>query len=184
MEFNKASGTPDSSQKSEESEYLNTAQIAQRLGVSQSTVARYRSEFVSYLNPYAPPGGGRGYRPKAVEVFKLIRDMKARRATWIEIKQALEAEFGSGESPTEELGYQSFRRSLEAIHQAQMAVVNELHSLLREVNRRLDRLEKSTRQIKSAQKAARERLKEQAQTEPPQPELLFPDKNETGESED
>lgn len=178
-----ASERLDASPQSPESDYLTTSDLAKRLKVSQSTVARYHTEFAAYLSPFAPPGGGRGLKPEALQVLKVIREMKARRASWIEIKQALEAQFGSGATPEETLEGRSFRRSLEAIHQAQQALSNELHLLLREVNRRLDQLEKSARQVRQSRRMAREQeSKGQEESEAPQPGYLFPDRNDSKES--
>lgn len=157
MDIEKASDKFEAQSKSGESVYLNLAEMAARMGVSPSTVARYRSEFAAYLNPFGPPGGGRGLRPEAVKVLEVIKEMKSRRASWIEIKQALEAEFGIGEAAGETLGTQSFRRSLEAIHQAQQVMANELHLLMREINRRLEQLEKGVRRTRLSEKSARER---------------------------
>lgn len=184
MEFDRAPEGDEVRSPGGEAVYLNTAEMAAKLGVSASTVGRYHSEFAAYLSPYAPPGGGRGLRPEAVAVLRKIREMKSRRASWIEIKQVLEAEFGTGEAPGEPLDTRSFRRSLEAIRQAQHVMANEIHLLLREINRRLDQLEKGVRRTRPAEKALRER-KEKRKKAPaaPQPGSLFPNKDKPEERE-
>lgn len=158
-----------------DSAYLSTAEIANRVGVSSSTVARYRSEFAAYLNPYAPPGGGRGLKPEAVEVFLVIKDMKARRASWFDVKGVLEERFGAEEASDEPLGSKSLRRSLEAIRQTQLVMANELHVLLREINRRLDQLEKTARHLHLIEKEeSRSRRSQEKREDVPRPESLFP----------
>ncbi|TKJ42110.1 hypothetical protein CEE37_00080 [candidate division LCP-89 bacterium B3_LCP] len=145
MDFDDRSVGDDPVEEKKESAYLNTADVAALVGVSATTISRYRSEFAAYLNPFTPPGGGRGYKPTAVELFKVIQEMKARRASWFEIKQTLEERFAGKEPGEETLGARSFRHSLETIRRAQLTMANELFALLREVNHRLDKLEKNVR---------------------------------------
>jgi hypothetical protein len=158
-----------------DSTYLSTAEIANRVEVSSSTVARYRAEFAAYLNPYAPPGGGRGLKAEAVDVFLVIKEMKERRASWFDVKGVLEERFGAEESADEPMGSKSFRHSLEAIRQTQLVMANELHVLLREVNRRLDQLEKTARQLHLIDKEEAKSRKHAVEREDlPRPESLFP----------
>lgn len=158
--------------------YHTCAEMAARLGVSSSTIARYQAEFAAQLGFFAPPGGGRGLRTDAVEVLKLIQEMKARRASWIDIKQAIEEKFGQLQPGDEILSLKSFRHSLEAIRQAQVVMTNELHLLLREIDRRLNRLEKAVKIHKLAKIEPQPR---KGKGKPVQPEVLFPDEDKTGE---
>lgn len=184
MNSENASGSLERPSESEESIYLNNAEMAVRLEVSASTVARYRSEFAAYLISFAPPGGGRGLKPEAVEALKIIKEMKSRRASWIEIKKALEDKFGSEEADTDILGTKTFRRSLEAIRQTQQVMASELHLLLREINRRLDRLEKDERLLRRSIKSEKQELrKTRKKDEATQAGTLFPEEGSSEEPE-
>ncbi len=183
MDSDKNPETSNKSVSNNEPVYLTTAEIAVRLGVSSSTVARYQTEFAADLNPFSLPGGGRGLRPDAIEVFRIIQQMKAKRASWIDIKQAIEEKFGELPTDQDTLRFKSFRRSLEAIRQAQLVMTNELHLLLREINRRLDRLEKTVRLRQSLKSDAdRTHRPSRERSTAPQPEALFPDEDGPGES--
>lgn len=132
----------------EQRHYLTLAQIARKLGVSPRTAGRYRAEYAAYLGPFAPPGGGRGLRPEAIEVLQVIHELKSRRAHWSEIKQELDARFGGAEAATG-AGSKSFLRSIEAIRQSHQLMTAELRLLFADVNRRLDALEETVRQMQS-----------------------------------
>jgi predicted DNA-binding transcriptional regulator YafY len=131
----------------EQRRYLTLAQIAKKLGVSKRTAVRYRSEYAAYLNPFTLPGGKRGLREEALEVLKVIHELKTRRAHWSEIKQELDGRYGGLE--TAGTGSKSFLRSLEAINQSHLLVTAELRLLFGDVNLRLDALEATIRQIQS-----------------------------------
>ncbi|RJP73343.1 MAG: MerR family transcriptional regulator [Candidatus Zixiibacteriota bacterium] len=129
--------------------YLTLTQIAKQLGISPRTVVRYRSEYAPYLNPYAPPGGGRGLRPEAVEILRTIHTLKSHRAHWTEVKRELDARFGVGEAPAARAGTRSFQRSLEAIRDSNLLLTSELRLLFRDVNRRLEALEDTVKQLQA-----------------------------------
>jgi len=128
-------------------QYLTLSQIAKRLGVSARTAVRYRSEYAAYLNAFAPPGGRRGLREEALDVLRVIHELKSRRAHWSEIKQELDARFGAAEAAG--AGSKSFLRSLEGIRQSHRLMTAELRLLFADVNRRLDALEENVKMLQS-----------------------------------
>ncbi|MCX6640572.1 MAG: hypothetical protein NTW14_08845 [bacterium] len=121
---------------------LSSAQIAEELNVSISTVARYRSEYAAYLRSYYHPGGGKGLRWEALEILKLIHRMKSERSHWTEIKQALDALSEKANGEPETTGPTSLRRSLEATHRAQQVIANEQRYFLQNLSQRVEKLEK------------------------------------------
>lgn len=137
----------DDSNKAER-HYLTLSQIAKKLGVSPRTAVRYRSEYAAYLSAFAPPGGRRGLRSEALEVLQVIHELKSRRAHWSEIKQELDTRFGGAEAAAG-AGSKSFLRSIEAIRQSHQLMTAELRLLFADVNRRLDALEDTVRQMQS-----------------------------------
>lgn len=132
-----------------ERKYMTLTQIARQLGISPRTVVRYRSEYAPYLVPYAPPGGGRGLRPEAMEIIRLIHELKTHRAHWTEIQRELDTRFGHAPVTDHGAGSKSFQRSLEGIRQSHELITSELRLLFREVNRRLDALEETVRQLQN-----------------------------------
>jgi len=128
--------------------YLTLAQIAKKLGVSARTAVRYRSEYAAYLNAFAPPGGKRGLREEALEVLSVIHELKMRRAHWSEIKQELDARFAVAQFAGG-AGSRSLARSLDAIRQSYQLMTAELRLLFADVNRRLDALEETVRQMQA-----------------------------------
>ena len=132
----------------EQRRYLTLAQIAKKLGVSTRTAVRYRSEYAAYLNAFAPPGGRRGLREEALEVLNVIHGLKTRRAHWSEIKQELDARFAVAQS-VGSAGSRSLGRSLDAIRQSYQLMTAELRLLFADVNRRLDALEETVRQMQA-----------------------------------
>lgn len=132
-----------------ERRYLTLTEIARRLEVSPRTVVRYRSEYEPYLSPFAPPGGGRGLRPEAIEIIRLIHDLKTHRAHWTEIQRELDARFGQIPTVDHTAKSKSFQRSLEGIRQSHELITSELRLLFREVNRRLEALEETVRQLQT-----------------------------------
>jgi DNA-binding transcriptional MerR regulator len=183
--------------------YLTLTQIAKQLGISPRTVVRYRSEYAPYLNPYAPPGGGRGLKPEAVEILRTIHNLKSHRAHWTEIKRELDARFGVGEAAAAtRAGTRSFQRSLEAIRDSNLLLTSELRLLFRDVNRRLEALEETVKHLQALlplpQRLAEERARrelaitharrliedqqrqiQQLKGEIPHTESLFPEAAET-----
>lgn len=145
--------------------YLPLAQLAAQMGLSPRTVGRYRSEYAPYLNPYAPPGDGRGLKPEAQEVLTLIHELKTHRAHWTEIKQQLDAKFSPAAPTAAFPGSKAFQRSLDAIRQSHQLMASDLRLLFAEVNQRLDRLEASVRQLQALmplpQRLAEERSERQ-----------------------
>ncbi len=129
-------------------QYLTLAQIAKKLGVSARTAVRYRSEYAAYLNVFAPPGAKRGLREEALEVLNVIHELKTRRAHWSEIKQELDARFAVAQSAGS-AGSRSLGRSLDAIRQSYQLMTAELRLLFADVNRRLDALEETVKQIQA-----------------------------------
>ena len=138
----------DDRSSNEQRRYLTLAQIAKKLGVSARTAVRYRSEYAAYLNAFAPPGAKRGLREEALEVLNVIHELKTRRAHWSEIKQELDARFAVAQFAGSD-GSKSLARSLEAIRQSYQLMTAELRLLFADVNRRLDALEETVRQIQT-----------------------------------
>ncbi len=132
-----------------ERQILTLAQMAQLLHVSARTVVRYRSEYDAYLNAYAPLGGGRGWRREALEVLKLIHELKSHRAHWSQIKQELDLRFGAVEMEPAAAGTKAFQRSLDAIRQSHQLLSSELRLLFRDLNRRLEALEENVKLLQA-----------------------------------
>ena len=138
----------DDHSSNEQRRFLTLAQIAKKLGVSPRTAVRYRSEYAAYLNAFAPPGAKRGLREEALEVLNVIHELKTRRAHWSEIKQELDARFAVAQSAGS-AGSRSLGRSLDAIRQSYQLMTAELRLLFADVNRRLDALEDTVRQMQA-----------------------------------
>jgi hypothetical protein len=135
-------GAKDSPPAESTISYLSSDEIAEQLGVSISTVARYRSEYAAYLRRFIPAGKSRGLLPEALEILKLIHQMKTERAHWTDIKQALDARLEEAEPVDAITGSVSLRRSLEAIYRAQQILSNETRYVLQNLQQRTEKLEK------------------------------------------
>ena len=67
---------------------LTGAQIAQQLGLPESTLRFYRDKFPEWI-PMIGEGRQRRYRPEAVDVFRIIADTLRKNGTATEVEEAL-----------------------------------------------------------------------------------------------